>query len=227
MHGNDAPHHLLIGEGDVVEVAAAEKGVGEVFLGVGGDNDHRPVPRSYGPVDLDDVELHLVEHIEHVVLEVGVSLVDLVDQQHHPLICDKGLTDFSHPDILRDIAHISRRVAEAAVVQAGQSVVVIQGFDQLHARLHVEHEKRHPQALGNGVRQHGLAGAGLPLEQKWHLQGHSDIDDLGKLFVQYISACAAELVEIIFCHDAVTPGFTRFNCLRSEPVRERSTIPLP
>ena len=35
-----------------------------------------------GFVDFDDVELHLVEHVEHVVLEVGVRLVDLVDQQH-------------------------------------------------------------------------------------------------------------------------------------------------
>ena len=89
-------------------------------------------------VDLHDIELHLVEDVEHVVLEVGVGLVDLVDQEHRPLVGNEGLADLAHPDVLGDVAHIAARIAEAAVVEAGQGVVLVEGVDQLHARLDVQ-----------------------------------------------------------------------------------------
>jgi hypothetical protein len=42
------------------------------------------------------------------------------------------------------------------------------------------------QALGNGVSQHGLAGAGLALEQQRHFQRHGNIDDLGQFGIQHV-----------------------------------------
>ena len=66
----------------MVKIAAAQKRIGQILFGVGGDDDHRPVLGADGLVDLDDVKLHLVQHVEHIVLKIRVGLVDLVDQQH-------------------------------------------------------------------------------------------------------------------------------------------------
>ena len=79
-----------------------------------------------GLVDLHDIELHLVQHVQHVVLEIRIGLVDLVDEQHGALVGDKGLTDLPHPDVFLDIAHVALGIAETAVVEAGQGVVLIQ-----------------------------------------------------------------------------------------------------
>ena len=192
MHPDDLAHHLRVGKGDVVEVAAAEKRVAQVLLGIGGDDDHRPVPGADRFVDLDDVELHLVENVEHVVLEIGVGLVDLVDEQHGALIGHEGLADLAHLDVVLDVAHVAAGIAEAAVVEPGEGVVLVQGVHQLHARFDVEHDQRHFQGLGDGVGQHGLAGARLPLEQQGHFQGHGDVDDPGQLVVEHITGSAGE-----------------------------------
>jgi hypothetical protein len=56
------------------------KGIGEILFGVGGDDDHGPVLGGNGFINFDDVELHLIEHVQHVVLEIRVGLVDLVDE---------------------------------------------------------------------------------------------------------------------------------------------------
>ena len=104
----------------------------------------------------------------------------------------EGLADFAHPDVVLDVADIPLGVAETAVVEPGQGIVLVEGLHQLHARLHVEHDQGHAQALGNGVGQHGLAGARLALEQQRHLQCHGDIDDPGQFFVQHVAAGARE-----------------------------------
>ncbi len=87
VDAQDQPHHVRVRKGDMMEIAAAEEGIGEVLLRVGGDDDHRPVPGRDGLVDLDDVKLHLVQNIEHVVLEVRVRLVDFIDQQDGSHLC--------------------------------------------------------------------------------------------------------------------------------------------
>jgi len=161
---------------------------------------HRTALALTSSVDFDDIELHLVQDIEHVILEVGIGLVDLVDQQHHPLVGHEGLADLAHADVFRDVADLAGRIAETAVVQTGQGIVLVEGIDQLHARLDVQHQQRHPQALGDGVGQHGLAGARLSLEQERHLQCHGDVDDLGKFLIQYIAAGTAEALKILVRH---------------------------
>ena len=37
-------------------------------------------------VDLDDVEFHLIQDIQHVILKIRIRLVDLIDEQHHPFV---------------------------------------------------------------------------------------------------------------------------------------------
>ncbi len=151
-----------------------------------------------GLVDFDDVEGHLVEHVEHVVLEVRVGLVDLVDEQHRLGVGHEGLADLAHPDVGLDVAHVALRVAEAAVVEAREGVVLVEGLDELHARLHVQGDERQVEALGDGVGEHRLSRARLALQQKGHLQGDGDVHDLGQFLVEDVFRGAAEGVGFLF-----------------------------
>src|SRR6516162_11623859 len=81
MHVDDALHRLLIGKPDVVEKAAAEKGVRQFLLVIGSDDDDRAVPGVDRAPRLVDVELHPIELQQQIVGELDVGLVDLVDQQ--------------------------------------------------------------------------------------------------------------------------------------------------
>src|ERR1043166_214971 len=93
MHAADSLHRLFVREADVVEKAAAQKGVGQLLLVVRGDEDERPMLRVYELSRLVDVELHAVELAQEVVRKLDVRLVDLVDQQHHRLVGREGLPD--------------------------------------------------------------------------------------------------------------------------------------
>ena len=79
-------HHFWIRKSDVMEVAPAKERIGQVLFGVGCDDYHRAVPGRYGSVDFDDIKFHLVEDVEHVILEVGVRLVYLIDQKDGPRV---------------------------------------------------------------------------------------------------------------------------------------------
>ena len=85
VDAHDAPHHRRVGELDVVEHAAAQERVGQLLLGVRGDDHDGALRRRDRLVGLGDVELHLVELPQQVVGELDVGLVDLVDQQHAAL----------------------------------------------------------------------------------------------------------------------------------------------
>jgi hypothetical protein len=69
-----------------MEYAPAEERVRQVFLGIGCDNDDRPVFCLYCPVDLDYVKAHLVKDIEQIILKVGIRLVDLVYEKDDTVI---------------------------------------------------------------------------------------------------------------------------------------------
>ena len=82
MHVDDLLHGLGIGELDVVKEAAAQKGVGQLLLVVGGDEDDGPPLGLHRLAGLVDMELHAVELLQKVVGKLDVRLVDLVDEQH-------------------------------------------------------------------------------------------------------------------------------------------------
>ena len=111
---DDVAHHLLVGEGDVVEHAAAQEGVGQLLLGVGGDDDDGALLRGDGLLGLRDIEFHLIQLPQQVVGELQVGLVDLVDQQDHLLLVRERLAQLAELDILCDIVHAG--CAELAVV---------------------------------------------------------------------------------------------------------------
>ena len=166
MDLDDSSHHLRLRKGDVVEVAAAQEWVGEILLGIGSDDDDRSVFCPDGLVDLNDVEFHLVEYIEHVVLKIGIGLIDLVDEQHDPLIGDKGLSDLAHPDVLFDVADIPFGIPETAVIQPRQGIVLVKGIDELHARFDVENDQLHPRASAMAWASMVLPVPGSPFSRR-------------------------------------------------------------
>src|SRR5215207_3519778 len=82
-----ATHDLLqappVGERNVVENTAPEKGLGEVLLRIAGQNEHRPqvgVGADLLVPQLRDPEVHVLDLIEQIVGEIAWGLVDLVDE---------------------------------------------------------------------------------------------------------------------------------------------------
>ena len=66
----------------MMKIAAAEKRIGKILLGVGCDDNYGTVFGLDGLVYFDDVELHLIENIQHVVLKIRVGLVNLINQKN-------------------------------------------------------------------------------------------------------------------------------------------------
>ena len=157
-----------------MEEAAAQERVRQFLLVVRGDDHDRPAPRVHGLAGLVDEELHAIEFLQQVVGKLDVGLVDLVDQQHRPLVGDERVPQFAALDVVADVG--DALVAELAVAQARHRVVFVEALQRLGGRLDVPLDQRRRQRLGDFERQHGLAGAGLALDQQRPLQRDRRID---------------------------------------------------
>ena len=80
MHPNNSAHHFRLRKCNMMEIAAAQKRIGKVFLGVRGDNDHRAKGGLDGFIDFNNIKFHLVQNIQHVILKIRVGFIDLVNQ---------------------------------------------------------------------------------------------------------------------------------------------------
>ena len=54
---------------------------------------------------LVDKELHFVEFQQQVIREFNVCLVDLIDQQHHLLVCIESFPQLALVDVILDVVH--------------------------------------------------------------------------------------------------------------------------
>jgi hypothetical protein len=178
VHVDDALHRVGIGELDVVEEAAAQKGVGQFFLVVAGDEHHRPVLGLDQLARLVDIELHAVQLAQQVVREFDVGLVDLVDQQRHRLVAGEGLPQHALDDVVADVAHLLHAfvVGQLAVAQAAHGVVLVQALLGLGGALDMPLQQRQAEGGRHFLGQHGLAGAGLALHQQGPLERDGGID---------------------------------------------------
>ena len=113
MHVYNLLHRRVVREANVVEEAAAEKGVRQLLLIVGGDNDDWAMPGRDGTPRLVDIEFHSIELEEQIVRELDIRLVDLVDQKHRSLGGLERLPQLSRHDIVGDV--VDAFVAQLAV----------------------------------------------------------------------------------------------------------------
>ena len=174
MDLDDGAHGVAVGEADVVEEAAAQERVGQFLLVVRGDDHDRPLDRLHRLAGLVDVELHPIEFLEQVVREFDVGLVDLVDQQHRQVRRGERLPQFAAADIVRNV--VDPRVAELAVAQPRHRVIFVEALVGLGGRLDVPADQRRAERRGDLVGEHGLAGAGLALDQQRAAQRDGGID---------------------------------------------------
>ena len=106
MHLDNLSHHIRFRKGNMMEITASQKRIREVFFCIGCDNNDGPAIGTDGFVDLNDIEFHLIQNIQHIVLKIRVCLVDFVNQQNNPFVRHKGLAYFAHFDILFNVTHI-------------------------------------------------------------------------------------------------------------------------
>ena len=174
VHFDDRPHRLRVREADVVKEAAAQECVGQFFFVVGGDHHDRPPPRLDGLAGLVDEELHAIEFLQQVVGKLDIGLVDLVDQQHRPRVRDEGIPELAALDVVANV--LDALVAELAVAQTGDRVILVEALQRLGGGFDVPLEQRCGEALGDFEREHGLAGAGLALDQQGALERDGGVD---------------------------------------------------
>ncbi|MNZ46617.1 hypothetical protein D3C78_643020 [compost metagenome] len=195
MHVDDPLHCHAVGEGDVVEEAAAQEGVRQLFFVVRGNDDDRALLGLDRLVGLVNVELHLVQFLQQVVGELDVGLVDLVDQQNDPLF---GLESLPELAFLQVVAHVMNLVdAQLRVTQAADRVVLVEALVGLGGRLDVPGDQLGAKGFGQLLGKHGLAGARLALDQQRPLQGDRRVDRQFQVVCSDISAGAFELHEPI------------------------------
>ena len=174
MHVDDPVHGVDVGKLDVVEEAAAQERVRQFLLVVRGDHHDRAQLGLDVLAGLVDEELHAIEFEQEIVGKFDVGLVDFVDQQHRALLVGEGFPQFAALDVVRDVGNPG--VAELAVAQARHRVVFVEALLRLGGGLDVPGQKRRAERLGHFLGQHGLAGAGLALDQQRALEHDRGVD---------------------------------------------------
>ncbi len=111
MHLDDLVHRLGIGKLDVMEEAAAQEGIRQLFFIVGGDDQDWALLSLDRFACLIDKKLHAIEFEQQIVRKLDVSLVDFVNQQHRPLRCNESIPQFAALDVVADIGHAVDRQA--------------------------------------------------------------------------------------------------------------------
>ena len=123
---------------------------------------------------LVDEELHAIELLQQVVRELDVGLVDLVDQQHRALVHGERVPELAALDVVADV--LDALVAELAVAQARDGVVLVEALLRLGGRFDVPLDEGRAERLGDLERQHGLAGARLALDEQGALERDGGVD---------------------------------------------------
>ena len=90
---------------------------------------------------------------------------------------------------------LTRCVAQLAVAQPGHRVVFVEALQRLGGRFDVPLDQRRAERLGDLDGQHGLAGAGLALDQQRPLQRDRGVDRDLQVVGGHIGAGAVEAHE--------------------------------
>jgi hypothetical protein len=86
----------------------------------------------------------------------------------------EGLPQHALDDVVGNVLDLL--VAELRIAQARHRVVFVEALLGLGGGLDVPLQQRHAERAGDFLGQHGLAGAGLALDQQRALQGDRGVD---------------------------------------------------
>ncbi len=170
-----ACHRVLVGELDVVEEAAAQERVRQLLLVVGGDDDQRAVPRP-APSRASRRRrtpcgrVRAAGRSGNSMSALSISSISSTTA----LVGRERLPQHALDDVVVDV--LDAFVAQLRVAQARHGVVLVQALLRLGGGLDVPLHQRHVQRARHFLGQHGLAGAGLALDQQRALQRDRGID---------------------------------------------------
>ena len=174
VHVDDLAHRVLVRERDEVEEAAAQEGVRQFLLVIGRDDDDRAVTRFDRLMRFVDVERHAIDFAQQIVREFDIRLVDLVDQQYRLGITGEAFPQRPGHDVVGDIVDLF--VAELRIAQARNGVVLVQALLRFRRGLDMPLKERLFERGRDFLGEHGLAGAGLALDQQRALQRGRGVD---------------------------------------------------
>src|SRR5271165_5515252 len=190
MHIDDLLHRLAVRKANVMEEAAAEKGVRQLLLVVGGDDDDRTMPSTNGTPRLVDIELHAIEFEEQIVGEFDICLVDLVDQKHRGLGGFERLPQLARHDIVRDVVH--PLVPELAVAKPGDGVVFVESLLRLSRRFNMPSDQVLADPTRDLMGQNSFAGTGLAFDEERALECDRGVDRDAQILRRYVTVRALE-----------------------------------
>ena len=134
MHVDDLCHQLPVWELDVVEYAAAQEGVGQLLLRIGGDNHDGALLCLNGFLCFGDIKFHFIQFPQKVVGKFQIGFIDFVNQQNDLLVAVERFAKLAKLDIFADIIHAL--IAELGIIQTLHNVIHIEtilrlcgGFD--------------------------------------------------------------------------------------------------
>ena len=107
-----------------MEETATQKGVGEFFFVVAGNDDDGALASLDGFPSFIDIELHAVEFLQEVVRKFNIGFVDFVDEQHRLGVGFKGLPQLALENVIPDVLDLV--VAQLGIAQAGDGIVFVQ-----------------------------------------------------------------------------------------------------
>ena len=190
MDVDDRLHRVAIGEFDIMEKATAQKRVGQFFFIVRSDDDDRAFLGGDRFVRFIHVKRHAIEFLQQIVGEFDVRLVDFVDQQHRKLRRGERLPELAFADIVGNV--MDTLIAELAVAQPRDRIIFVEPLLRLGRGFDVPGDQRRAKRLRDLFGKHGLAGAGLALDEQWAAQRDGGIDRYLEIIGRNIGFCAGK-----------------------------------
>ena len=134
----------------------------------------------------------------------------------HRLLGGERLPQHAAHDVVVDVVH--PRVAELRVAQPADRVVLVEALLRLGGRLDVPLQQRHAERPGDLDGEHGLAGAGLALDQQRPLQRDRRVDRERQVLGRNVGLRAFEAHDLV-CYKIARGSPERKECIDSSSLR--------
>lgn len=191
MGMNDLAHHVRIGEGNVVEDAAAQESIRQFLFRIGRNDDNGPLFGADRLPRFGNVKFHAVQFPQEVIGKFQVRLIDFINEKDALLIFAKSLAQLAQMDVFFDVIHSLG--TKLAVIKTLHRIIDIESVLSLRCRFDVPNEKLHAQAVRNGLGQHGLSRSRFSFDEERFLERRCNVDTANELWRGNIRITSLEL----------------------------------